>query len=81
MRTDTDFNISEREFMANEFDQLRQLAEDIETVLLDFDIDCSTIAKACHLDPRIVRRAKKCIRVNGDCERRIRYFIEQLRNK
>lgn len=68
--------ISESEFTRNEAAHLRELAERIETVIEDFNLNCTYIARECNLDPRIVHRAKRCVRVNGECERRITYFID-----
>lgn len=71
--------ITEQEFRRHERERLRAFADEVAEALEDFQTSARAVALDCNLDPRLVRRALHGIRINGECEHRIRYWIERQR--
>ena len=70
--------ITEREYYANEARRLREFAERVCKAMADFQLTYVSIGRECNLDWRIVKRAGQATRINGECERRIEFYLDKL---
>lgn len=73
--------ISEREFVANEQQRLRDLADRMDRVITDCEVDCAAIARECNIDPRIARRARRGIPVRADTTARLELYCSVMEQK